>query len=483
LRKSVEHIIIIAALVPLFFLNIRDTQDWGDDWAQYIHQSKNIASGFSQNETGYIFNEYCFTGPKAYPTGFPLLLKPVVHFYFDSFYHLNLYLTLFLALCGVTGFLILRLFYSFPTAFLSSLIIVYHPQLLSFKTEIVSDLPFTFFSMWCIYLMLLEPSFRRAVFIGILLAFTTHIRAVAWALLAAYLVSELVLRNPFWKSKIRDHMKVGIVTASFLLMYFILKLAYPCDVNYEPFTPIANYIPEALEKLSYNAQQLSGLFRNYHLAYYYVVGVVASAGLIAFSITGYLHFVRTHRSCVIGVYVPLYLLVIITYPYGHAGIRFMYPLLFLDVLLAIAGMGQSLRPLYRRLYPLAIVSCVLLLATYVPEIQNLQAAKDDPLEGPEMPEARETFEFINRNVTPGSVVAFDKPRVLALYTKTSSFTFHPNAGEWEMTRDISRFKAGYVLTSATQSTDNIRAFPAKDTAHFRSVFSNSQFTLYAVSGL
>ena len=70
----------VAALIGLFYLaTIRPGHAWGDDFAQYIHHARNLATGVPYAATGYIYNPYNPTiGPRTYPPGFPLLLAPVV---------------------------------------------------------------------------------------------------------------------------------------------------------------------------------------------------------------------------------------------------------------------------------------------------------------------------------------------------------------------------------------------------------------------
>src|SRR5690348_3895611 len=99
------YLFVSLLCVPLFFINVRDWSDWGDDFAQYIHQADNILSGKPQNETGYIFNENFPTySPKVYPPGFPILLTPVIAIKGNSIFHLNLYITVFLFLFALLLF-------------------------------------------------------------------------------------------------------------------------------------------------------------------------------------------------------------------------------------------------------------------------------------------------------------------------------------------------------------------------------------------
>ena len=131
MRREIEHTVLLLFLIPLFFINIKSSHDWGDDFAQYIHQAKNISEGISQNNTGYIFNSDVFLGPQAYPTGFPLLLAPIIKHYGFNFIVLNYTMTFFLVIVSLFGFLFLRKYFSFLTTFFTTLIIAYNPIFLN----------------------------------------------------------------------------------------------------------------------------------------------------------------------------------------------------------------------------------------------------------------------------------------------------------------------------------------------------------------
>ena len=82
LSKLYPYFIVLMLSIPLLFINVKDSHDWGDDFAGYIHQAKNIVEGNSQFQTGYIINvEGPVLGPPTYPIGFPLLLSPVYYFF------------------------------------------------------------------------------------------------------------------------------------------------------------------------------------------------------------------------------------------------------------------------------------------------------------------------------------------------------------------------------------------------------------------
>ena len=79
MKQKIFMALAILLLLPLFFLNVKTSHDWGDDFAQYLIQAKNIVHHHSQTDNSLIYNGQvnCYSLP-AYPVGFPLLLKPFI---------------------------------------------------------------------------------------------------------------------------------------------------------------------------------------------------------------------------------------------------------------------------------------------------------------------------------------------------------------------------------------------------------------------
>ena len=73
------YLLLPVFCIPLFFLNIYDVHSWGDDFAQYIREALNIATGKPYYLSNYIYNPYNPTyAPPQYPPGFPFMLAPIV---------------------------------------------------------------------------------------------------------------------------------------------------------------------------------------------------------------------------------------------------------------------------------------------------------------------------------------------------------------------------------------------------------------------
>jgi hypothetical protein len=140
------YILVAVSCLHLFFINIKDSHDWGDDFAQYIHQAENITKGISQTETGYIYNkEYPLYSPPSYFMGFPLLLAPVYAIAGNSIIAFSFLISVFLFLCALIFFRFFNCYFNPFSSYLLVLIIVYNPWMMNYKMGIGSDIPFAFF--------------------------------------------------------------------------------------------------------------------------------------------------------------------------------------------------------------------------------------------------------------------------------------------------------------------------------------------------
>jgi hypothetical protein len=480
MKKAIETGVLILFLVPLFFINIRSSHDWGDDFAQYILQAENIVKGESQNETGYIFNENCFAGPQAYPTGFPLLLSPVVKAKGLDFRSFNYLLTAFLALAAVTGFLTLRLYFSFITSFFAALIVAYNPVFLSFKSEIISDLPFTFFSMLCIYLVHCRPGLALSLLLGLLIGFSIHIRAVGALLIIVFLPWKLLIEAGIRQFRWRAHVGTSVTLLATAFTWLLLAAIFPCKSNYPSIFETENFFETVNDHFSYNLRHLAELFTGYHTEKYYSIGVIASSSLIAFGLLGFVYFAKDHPRSYITWYTPLYIFMVISYKHSHAGMRFLYPVLFCILLFAIYGLRKSIQPLVANTRWVGLAAGTLVLFSYLGAIKGIRQTEDAVQDGPHTPQSVAVFRFINDSVAPGSVIEFDKSRALALFTHARSFCIHPLSTPEEVGRELDKFGASYLLISETQSADVLKAYALSQPETFPQVYANEQFRLYRI---
>lgn len=103
--------IALVLFLPLLFIGTHTSHDWGDDFAQYIHQAGNIVHGIPQSETGYVYNQLNYIGPQAYPVGFPLLLAPVYAVAGNSMLAFTTFMSLIYIILGLLVVILYRDFF------------------------------------------------------------------------------------------------------------------------------------------------------------------------------------------------------------------------------------------------------------------------------------------------------------------------------------------------------------------------------------
>ena len=155
-----QYIIVVLSLTPLFFINIKSTHDWGDDFAMYISQAKCIIEGRPQIDNGFIYNKNNpELSPAVFNGGYPLLLCPVIAIYGVNFVALNYYQTFWLICFGFVSFLFLKFFFRFIYCITTVILICFSPFMLSFKSEIMCDIPFSVFFILGLFLYLKNKSY------------------------------------------------------------------------------------------------------------------------------------------------------------------------------------------------------------------------------------------------------------------------------------------------------------------------------------
>jgi predicted membrane-bound mannosyltransferase len=178
MRYTLLILIILASLL-VGACTLTRGHHWGDDFAWYIVQAESILNGTTDEfmEQSAFTNRESTThvGPLAYPWGYPLILLPVYAVKGISPLALKLPALFFYA-----GFLIvLHLLMSSRLTQTESLLIValfaFNPLLLDFLDQILSDIPFLFFSTLSLLLLTREGnrSGLHSAGIGAAIFFTT----------------------------------------------------------------------------------------------------------------------------------------------------------------------------------------------------------------------------------------------------------------------------------------------------------------------
>lgn len=445
--------IIVATLLHL--LSFTGVHDWGGDFAQYISQAKSLIEGstaaFTESNTFIIQSSKPPPGPVAYPWGFPLLLAPVYAYLGVNLFAFKLVVVLFYLGFLLTLYLGLRHRLSSKALLTVIALFGFNPFLLRFNDEILSDIPFLFFSTVALFMIngtvnhkgsateqTRHSSHRipiwQSVVLGCVIFGAFLIRTNGFLLILtlalSLCVSILVERGAFawtisaWRSCVpyivRDGRLYGVITVSvvFVGLYLLSTSLFPGGQS--------SHL-DHLERVSI------GRLINHFFYYLILIAEFFSpnesrlAGLPIYLMT--LPFfalgVKKYWRANIGfcVYFVLTFALYVIWPHKQ-GLRFFLPIIPIYVYFFVLGTEIAQKKIFK-IHPTflskAIVALFIVASGYV-VIQNV-THDESSYDGPCSPAATEMFTYIREHSESTDIVIFRKPRVMALLTGLRSARF------------------------------------------------------------
>ena len=419
--KIIFGIILVSLILGAG--TMRSGHEWGDDWAWYVLQAKSIWEGTTDEFIEISdFTNYQSTshlGPLAYPWGYPLILTP--------FYALNGVSPLTLKIPGLllyAGFLFFLYLFSrsrltLPESLILVSLFAFNPMLLLFTDQILSDIPFLFFSTLTLYLVTRnEPrGWWHYAFIGASIFCTTFLRATGLLLLGCFLAVEffrLVAQRADREAVKRIVINSFFVCAVFAALWILNAVIFPGGgesylSQYENLT--ANLVRDFIGLYFRIFAWFFGVEPGWQYLYYVV---------LLFALIG--AWIRRRDEPFFLWFFVLWMLVHITYPYWQ-GPRYIFPLLPIFIYFAFQGMRfvVSNLPEKNRLvgqwafygFWIAIIGYFLV---YSASTVYVNLKEDRQINGPFDPYSMEVYDYIKRKAPPDSVLIFYKARVMRLMT-------------------------------------------------------------------
>lgn len=472
-------IILIISLI-LGVSSLTRGQIWGDDFASYIMQAKSILTGtmheFVEHNSFTIFQSSNQIGPVAYPWGYPLILTPV--YMIKGINPLALKLpTLFFFIGFLTCLYLWMKTRLTPT---ESLLIVslfaVNPVMLNFLDQILSDIPFLFFSTLALFLM--SSTYRHSnlqlVFLGIAIFMAAIIRTQGIILLASFFVVQCV---DLWKNRtnrpllIAGVQNIVVVALIFGMLWLLYALLFPSGnesylIQYKDF--------RLTTAISY--------FSNYSYAFHLLFGestiwTILYYTFFTFFLLG--AWKKRREDPVLIIFFTLWMILIITWP-SWQGIRFIFPLLPIFLYFTFAGMKLLLEKLPLNYAPTgqwifyglwSVILVIFLFNSTVNASNNLK--NDRAINGPFDPYSRQVYEYIKEETPANSIVVFFKPRAMRLMTDHDAL----------MSTECDRILKGDYLVLSKKVGENQQIPPEKiGTCNLplTSVLANSRFVVYKI---
>ena len=398
-------------LAPSYFVNNIHSHDWGGDFAMYIKQAQNMVLGVPQTDNNYIFNpENAVLGPKTYPIGFPLILAPVYAAFGNDISAFIDLMAVLAVLFGLMVFVLLRDRVHWGLALLVSVGISYHTTVLFFKREVMADIPFTLFALLALFAVDRKKWWIAAL--ALLMAALT--KSVGVTLLIAVGFLLFVQRQQTGDKDFRSLLKHPIAKLLLIVAagYFLLSNVIFQTNAAEGYSSV------------WSDFELSTVLYN-NLNYYFEflrwflfdainekpAGTLATGLFLALAFLGW-GMAAYKKLGAMEVWFPIYIMVLLAYPYHASGLRFLLPiipLLFLYVATVFGSLDQRFRP------ALVLLAAVPFLFTFQ---RSAELVKDWPkdVDGPQSTHAMEMLDYVRTSTPKDAIILFSKPRVLALYT-------------------------------------------------------------------
>jgi len=442
-------LLTLLLCLPLLFINIRNDIDWGDDNSHYLLQAKYISEGTPQANTQYIYNSNCpVLGPAAYPVGFPLMLSVVYFFKGLNLHAFSLVLTMALiALCFMMV-LFYRKTHHFITSVFLVLIIAYNPWTLNFKSEIMSEIPFTVILLFTLLLYGKFKNIYSFIFVGLLCGYLISIRTIGVVLPLGILAETT--RNSIIAIKRKETtygetakkvlINIGMIFSScfglyFLLNYVVFKIPSDPASGYLSIFSLQNLDAIFLKNLANYTETLKYFF-NPHNNKWIFLPLITKSFVFTMILLGFIKKMFRNAG-VSDFFVVMYMLVLLVYPYNNSGFRFLFPLLPFFMSYAVIGLKSIHLGFTLKTPAKAILLGSLVLVQYIYGINEIKRSESVIQEGPCVADSWAVFDYIKNQTPPDAVIAFVKPRALVLFTNRKCIT--NNSDQTETATFIRKF--------------------------------------------
>lgn len=473
------HFLIIASLIALngaFYLaTLRSGQRWGDDFAQYIQEAKDIA-----NRTNYANSYYIFdplnpdVGPKVFPPGYPVLLSPVY-----GIFGLNLTAMKIENIVFFTGFmfafyLFVRQDVSFPYLIASISLVGFNPNIWNMKEDVISEFSYLLLLYLAFYMVHRasrygpeECTLGKCTLIAGLVFCCYAIRSTGLFLIPALLFADLAQHKRLTRFGL-------IVTGVFVSLWAGFHIFSRADGGYLKMIQLAQIHRETIW------QNLKDY--GWSLSIFWGQGISKTVRYAAFLIVtslstfGYLLRLKRERG-VAEFYLPMHVAITVVWPYT-GGFRYLVPIIPLYVLYACVGTSELMKRIPRRCSQItATAVAILLIAIYADAYSKLNFG---PIrEGVGNVETKGLFQYLSEKTKPQSVLVFRKPKAMGLYTERFTSAYPATGNEDDIWRYIATIQASYVITSPIDDP-YWSEFIRRNQSRLKKVFNNSDFTVYAL---
>lgn len=364
---------------------------------------------------------------------------------------------------------------------------MYNPQMILFKREIMSDIPFAALLILnvILYQKLKPADLKQLIFLSLLTGLMLTVRPGGVVFVAAVAIEQFV---NFTKRKInfKDFIiRTGLFIFIPVAIYFTvnsLLFKVPSGGSLTDYFIIFNSgnlltaIPEnfavLIEVFRYLYVPEAGLLKGFSLLFGSVMVVATLLGFIK----------RFHEGpeAIEWLFI-LHIMMVLALPTHHAVFRLMIPIGFITLFYAATGLKAiqflSGIPAWKK----ATAICILILVLYMPGIYSIARSQSNILDGPQRESSKDVFNYIRNNVPAEAVVVFAKPRALALYAGCHSMGDPLATDQTILHLQVVEANATYILIHNTLTSGNMQRYAGAMKSRLTRQWENKEFVLYKIN--
>lgn len=429
-KKYYRETLLFLFILILGVLIIKPGHNWGGDFALYIEQALALSTGslgdlYEQNKCAMENSQYAI-GPYLYPIGFPIILSPFV-----ASFGINLILLKYIVFLFFLG--AFALFTCFSRKFTTNawLILIaaalyfLHPFSLSYLDNVLSDFPYLFFTLLALFYYYKPRDTRNSVCLGLTLFFSYAIRDFGLLLFLAFLFAEILKYNPKRGLKLLSW-RGTLPYLIFILGFIVLNSLLPKgDENHWALLFDGFNFYMILENIVY--------YLNLMQAFLYLPSSYLLIPVFLIIIIGISNSFK--KSLPVVIYIVFFGMILLLWP-AKQGIRFLLPILPFLLLFAVIGLNviiKNSKPVLSKPLGISLIGIFCwLMCVFLLEINTVVKRNSN---GVDTDLTHELYTFVKNEIPEESIIAFEKPRVLRLFTKKNAVFISPENFE-ESNADI-----------------------------------------------
>jgi len=368
-----------------------------------------------------------------------------------------------------------------------ALIFLYNPQMILFKREIMSDIPFTaLLVLNFIFYRKLQPGIlKQMTLLALLTGFMLTVRPAGIVFVAAIVMEQFVCfvkrKTNFRNFMIRTGIFIIIPVAIYFMLNSILfNVPSSGSINdYLLFINSGNVLQAIPENFSHLIEVFrflhvpeAGIFRGFSL----LLGSV----MVAMTLFGFLKRMLQGPELTEWFFI-FYMIMLLVLPNNFSSFRLMVPSGFMFLMYAAAGL-KSIRisaevPTWKKV----AVPGILVMLLFIPGIISIARSQHNVLEGPQRETSVEAFNYISKNVHAEAVVVFAKPRALALYSGCRSMADPLTSNPTLFHTQILKAQASYLLIHTNLTAETMKRYTQVMQKHLTRQWENKDFVLYKLN--